>query len=132
MSGTGRAREVLGSAGMSSNDIHGIEKGWSVKTADHHGIGSVEETTDTYILVKSGLINADHRYLPAAVLEHVRPEKKEIDVSLTQEEVEQGDWTEAPAHGPRTEGAPLNAESDEHAEEIMGTSPAEPDRPAHL
>ncbi|MGH2429480.1 MAG: hypothetical protein ACRDGV_11465 [Candidatus Limnocylindria bacterium] len=118
---------------MSSNDIHGIDKGWSVKTVDRHGIGSVEETTDSYILVKSGLINPEHRYLPAATLEHVRPEQKEIDVSLTQDEVEQGDWSEPPAHGPRTEGAPLNAESDEHAEEIMDTAiPVEPERPAHL
>ena len=84
---------------MTQNDIHGIENGWSVKTADGQSIGSVEETTDRYILVKSGLINASHRYLPAATLEHVRPELKEIGISLTAEAVEQGDWSEPPDRG---------------------------------
>ena len=104
---------------MSENDIHGIQSGWSVKTADGQGVGSVEETTDRYILVKSGLINASHRYLPAATLAHVRPELKEIGISLTAEAVEQGDWSEPPTQGPRTEGAPLNVESDAEADEIM-------------
>ncbi len=106
---------------MTSNDIHGIESGWSVKAADGQGVGSVEETTDRYILVKSGLINASHRYLPAATLAHVRPELKEIGISLTAEAVEQGDWSEPPTEGPRTEGAPLNVGSDAEADEIMDT-----------
>jgi hypothetical protein len=106
---------------MSENDIHGIQSGWSVKTADGQGVGSVEETTDRYILVKSGLINASHRYLPAATLAHVRPELKEIGISLTAEAVEQGDWSEPPTEGPRTEGAPLNVGSDAEADEIMDT-----------
>ena len=72
---------------MSDNDIHGIERGWSVKSVDGQSIGSVEEVTETYILVKSGLINTDHRYFPAGVLEHVRPEMSEIGISLTQEQV---------------------------------------------
>ena len=71
-----------GAACMSDNDIHGIERGWSVKSADGQSIGSVEEVTETYILVKSGLINTDHRYFPAGVLEHVRPEMSEIGISL--------------------------------------------------
>jgi hypothetical protein len=96
---------------MSSNDIHGIEQGWSVKTADGQDAGSVEETTDTYILVKSGLLNAQLRYLPAATLAHVRPELKEIDVSVTNDELEAGDWSQPPAHGPRAAGAPLNEEA---------------------
>lgn len=105
---------------MSDNDIHGIESGWSVKSADGQSVGSVEETTDRYILVKSGLINASHRYLPAATLAHVRPEMKEIGISLTADAVEQGDWSEPPAEGPRTEGAPLNVDSDAEADEVMG------------
>ncbi len=104
---------------MTQNDIHGIENGWSVKSADGAGIGSVEETTDRYILVKSGLINPSHRYLPAATLEHVRPELKEIGISLTAEAVEQGDWSEPPSEGPRSEGAPLNVDSDAEADEAM-------------
>lgn len=116
---------------MSQNDIHGIENGWSVKTADGQGIGSVEETTDRYILVKSGLINASHRYLPAATLAHVRPELKEIGISLTAEAVEEGDWSEPPTEGPRTEGAPLNVDSDAEADEVMGIKPnVDPDKPA--
>ena len=106
--------------GMSDNDIHGIETGWSVKTADGQSIGSVEETTDRYILVKSGLINASHRYLPAVTLAHVRPELKEIGISLTAEAVEEGDWSEPPAEGPRSEGAPLNVDSDAEADAVMG------------
>ena len=105
---------------MSENDIHGIEHGWSVKSADGQSIGSVEETTDRYILVKSGLINASHRYLPAVTLAHVRPELKEIGISLTSEEVDQGDWSEPPTEGPRSEGAPLNVDSDAEADEVMG------------
>ena len=116
---------------MSQNDIHGIEHGWSVKSADGVGVGSVEETTDRYILVKSGLINASHRYLPAATLAHVRPELKEISISLTAEAVEQGDWSEPPTEGPRTEGAPLNVDSDAEADEVMGIKPnVEPEKPA--
>jgi hypothetical protein len=119
---------------MSSNDIHGIEHGWSVKSADGHAVGSVEESTERYILVKPGLLSADRRYLPAAALAHVRPELKEISVSLTKEEVEQGEWAQPPAEGPRTEGAPLNASSDEDVDEQMaGTPPVvEPERPARL
>jgi hypothetical protein len=116
---------------MTQNDIHGIENGWSVKSVDGSGIGSVEETTDRYILVKSGLINPSHRYLPAAVLEHVRPELKEIGISLTAEAVEQGDWSEPPTEGPRSEGAPLNVDSDAEADEVMGIEPnVEPEKPA--
>ena len=103
---------------MTTNDIHGIEAGWSVKSADGENVGSVEETTDTYILVKSGLLNATHRYLPAAVLEHVRPEVKEIGISLVKEEIETGDWSEIPTELPRSEGAPLNDESYEDTDAV--------------
>ena len=115
---------------MSDNDIHGIQQGWTVRTADGSSVGSVEETTDRYILVKSGLISPTQRYLPAVTLAHVRPELKEIGVSLTQAEVEGGDWSEPPAEGPRTEGAPLNAEDDEEADAIMRGAAVEPERPA--
>ena len=116
---------------MTQNDIHGIENGWSVKSVDGVSIGSVEETTDRYILVKSGLINTAHRYLPAATLEHVRPELKEIGISLTAEAVEQGDWSEPPTEGPRSEGAPLNVDSDAEADEAMGIKTnIEPEKPA--
>lgn len=116
---------------MTQNDIHGIENGWSVKSVDGESIGSVEETTDRYILVKSGLINTSHRYLPAATLEHVRPELKEIGISLTAEAVEQGDWSEPPTEGPRSEGAPLNVDSDAEADEVMGIKTnVEPEKPA--
>lgn len=116
---------------MSDNDIHGIEKGWDVKSVDGHGIGSVEEVSETYILVKSGLINSDHRYLPARVLEHVRPELREIGISLTQAAVEEGDWSEVPTELPRTSGAPLNeaeyADDDPRNGEIR-----EPERPVEM
>ena|SRR5688500_14698671 len=115
---------------MSDNVIHGIQQGWTVKTADGNAVGSVEETTDRYILVKSGLINPTHRYLPAVTLAHVRPELNEIGISLTQEEFEGGDWAEPPAEGPRSEGAPLNAEDDAEADAIMRGGAAEPERPA--
>ncbi|MDQ4035425.1 MAG: hypothetical protein M3153_05785 [Chloroflexota bacterium] len=115
---------------MSSNDIHGIESGWSVKSLDGHGVGSVEETTDRYILVKSGLINASHHYLPAVSLEHVRPELKEIGISLTRAEIDEGDWSEPPAEGPRVKGAPLNVDSDAEIDDVMrATMPAGPERP---
>lgn len=99
-----------GATRMSDNDIHGIERGWSVKSVDGQSIGSVEEVTETYILVKSGLINTDHRYFPAGVLEHVRPEMSEIGISLTQEQVDEAEWSEVPTEPPRTSGAPLNEE----------------------
>lgn len=115
---------------MSENDIHGISDGWSVKTADAQGIGTVEETTERYILVKSGLINATHQYLPAATLAHVRPELKEISISLTAAQVDEGDWSEPPAEGPRTEGAPLNLDSDDEVDDVMRTrAKVEPERP---
>ena len=115
---------------MTSNDIHGIENGWSVKSADAQGVGHVEETTDRYILVKTGLINAEHHYLPAATLAHVRPELKEIGISLTAAEVAEGDWSEPPTEGPRTEGAPLNVDSDAEVDEVMrNQATVEPERP---
>lgn len=118
---------------MSENDIHGIQSGWSVKTADAQGVGSVEETTDRYILVKSGRINASHHYLPAATLAHVRPELKEIGISLTAAQVDEGDWTEPPAEGPKSEGALLNVESDEEVDEVMrATTTVEPERPTTI
>jgi hypothetical protein len=115
---------------MSDNDIHGIEHGWSVKTSDGHSIGSVEETTDRYILVKSGLINPSQHYLPAVTLAHVRPELNDIGIDLTQEEFEAGDWSEPPAEGPRSEGAPLNVDDDAEGDRIMGNVAVEPERPA--
>jgi hypothetical protein len=115
---------------MSTNDIHGIEPGWSVKSSDGQGVGTVEETTDRYILVKSGLLNASHRFLPAATLEHVRPELSEIGISLTADEIEAGDWSEPPAEGPRAEGAPLNADAYAETEELVRTGPGGgPERP---
>jgi hypothetical protein len=115
---------------MTENDIHGIQNGWSVKTADGNGVGSVEETTDRYILVKTGLINTSHHYLPAATLAHVRPELKEIGISLTAEQVTDGDWSEPPAEGPRSEGAPLNLEDDEEVDAVMkNQATVEPERP---
>jgi len=117
---------------MSENDIHGIQAGWSVKSADAQGVGSVEETTDRYILVKSGLINASRHYLPAATLAHVRPELKEIAVSLTEAQVNEGDWSEPPAEGPRTEGAPLNVDTDAEADLVMGGPVAPPEKPTTL
>ena len=115
---------------MTANDIHGIEKGWSVKSADGQGAGNVEETTDRYILVKTGLISASHHYLPAATLAHVRPELKEIGISLTAEQIAEGDWSEPPAEGPRSEGAPLNLEDDEEVDAVMkNQATVEPERP---
>ena len=121
-----------GGTGMSENDIHGIQSGWSIKTADAQGVGSVEETTDRYILVKSGLINASRHYLPAATLAHVRPELKEIGISLTAAEVDEGDWSEPPAEGPRTEGAPLNVDSDAEADVVMRGPVAPPEKPTTI
>lgn len=115
---------------MTTNDIHGIENGWSVKTVDGQGLGTVEETTDRYILVKSGLINASRHYLPAATLAHVRPELKEIGISLSAAEFQAGDWSEAPAEGPRREGAPLNLDSDAEVDAVMNNPVGiEPERP---
>lgn len=118
---------------MSRNDIHGIGEGWTVKSSDGHSVGTVEETTDRYILVKDGLLNAEHRYLPAVALAHVRAEVREVDVALSEAEVKEGDWSEPPARGPRRKGAPLNAESDDAVAEMMGTREVvEPERPTRL
>ena len=91
---------------------------------------AVEETTDRYILVKTGLVNACHHYQPAATLAHVRPELKEIGISLTAEQVAEGDWSEPPAEGPRSEGAPLNLDNDEEVDAVMkNQATIEPERP---
>lgn len=118
---------------MSDNDIHGIEKGWHVQTADGHDIGTVEETTDKYILVKSGLINTTQRYLPAALLAHVRPEKNEIAISATQEVIEEGDWSAPPLEGPRREGAPLHEEAyDAERDPTSAGVVRDPERPTNI
>jgi hypothetical protein len=118
---------------MSDNDIHGIEKGWHVHTADGHDIGTVEETTDTYILVKSGLINTTQRYLPAALLAHVRPEKNEIAISATQQVIEEGDWSAPPLEGPRRDGAPINDEAyDEERDPVAAGIVRDPERPTNI
>lgn len=114
---------------MTSNDIHGIGEGWKVKTPDGTDVGSVVETTETYIEVKSGLINATHRYLPAATLEHVRPELGEIGISLTASEVEEGDWSTPPMTPPRTEGAPLNPDGPDEVDPLERARPREPEKP---
>jgi hypothetical protein len=116
---------------MSSNDIHGIQPGWSVKTADDEDIGSVQETTDRYILVKSGLINPSRHYLPAVTLEHVRPEQKEIGVSLTKEAFEAGDWSEPPSEGPRSD-VPLDPDAARDEDDPIRREPIEPERPTTL
>jgi hypothetical protein len=115
---------------MSDNDIHGIEQGWTVKSVDGQSIGTVEETTDRYILVKSGLISATHRYLPAVSLAHVRSELNEVGISLSAQEVEEGDWSEPPARGPRREGAPLNLGTEEEADALTRQPAGGPDKPA--
>jgi hypothetical protein len=125
------ARGLQSRIGMSSNDIHGIEHGWKVRSADGSDVGTVVETTDTYIEVKSGLLNATHRYLPAASLAHVRPELGEIGVSLTHAEIEEGDWSDPPMTPPRTEGAPLNVGDDE-PDLIAARSVRDPEKPVSL
>jgi hypothetical protein len=127
----GAACDVLERRDMSDNDIHGIREGWKVKGPDGHELGTVEETTHTYIKVKSGLINTTHRYLPAATLAHVRPEMGEIGVSVTQDELESGDWSQPPLEPPRTEGAPLNEEAYEEADPLAAAAAvkAGPERP---
>jgi hypothetical protein len=116
---------------MSDNDIHGIEQGWTVKSVDGQSVGTVEETTDRYILVKSGLISAAHRYLPAVALAHVRPELSEVGISLSSQEIEEGDWSEPPAHGPRRQGAPLNLDAEQEAEALTREPAAGgPDKPS--
>lgn len=117
---------------MSSNDIHGIDHGWKVKTFDGQDVGSVEETTDTYILVKSGLINPTHRYLPAVSLAHVRPEMKEIGISFTKEQIEEGDWSQPPLEAPRSEGAPLNEEDYDEVDPVAAGVPRDPERPTSI
>lgn len=120
---------MLIASGMSSNDIHGIEHGWKVKSSDGHELGTVDETTDRYILVRSGLVNASQHYLPAATLAHVRPELKEIAVDLTQEGFDDGDWSEPPAEGPRTEGSVLNEEKYSDDEIAFAGNVRDPERP---
>lgn len=113
---------------MSANDIHGIQSGWSVKSHDGHGLGSVEETTDTYILVKEGLLNPTRHYVPAAHLAHVRPELSEVGLSLTQEAFQAGDWSEPPAEGPRWD-VPIQAEGADDQPDPMQQTPRDPERP---
>jgi hypothetical protein len=117
---------------MTANDIHGIQAGWAVKTADGHAIGSVEEVTHTYILVKSGLISTSQRYLPSVALEHVRPELKEIGLSLTQQQVDEGNWSEPPMEPPRTEGAPLNEVAFADDDSRRQAPIPEPEKPTSL
>lgn len=117
---------------MTTNDIHGIENGWKVRSSDGAEVGSVEETTDTYIEVKSGLLSPTHRFLPAGSLAHVRPEMKEIGISLTQEAIEQGDWSEKPLEPPRTEGAPLHDEDLAEADPIAAGTVRDPEKPTSI
>lgn len=98
---------------MSTNDIHAIEPGWSVTTSDGHKAGSVKEVTSRYILVSTGLMGGEDQYLPAAALEHVQAEFKRIEVSITKSELDEGDWSRPPAHGPRRSGRPLNAPAEQ-------------------
>lgn len=116
---------------MSTNDIHGIEKGWTVKTADGQSAGSVEETTETYILAKAGLLNSTERYFPAKTLAHVRPEVKEVGISLTKDQVEGSDWSTVPTDLPRTEGAPLNEDEFEVDPVAAGTI-KDPEKPTSI
>lgn len=90
----------------STNDVTAVEPGWSVRTDDDQKAGTIKEVTDRYFLVSS---SGPDRYIPLATLDHVRPEFKRIGISLTHAEFEEGDWSQPPAHGPRTSGAPLNA-----------------------
>ena len=117
---------------MSTNDIHGIESGWSVKARDGEDIGNVEEANERYILVKSGLLGSDQRYFPSVTLAHVRPELKEIGISVSKEEVDTGDWTTEPTALPRTEGAPLNDGGDDFIDAdptaAVNREPEKPDR----
>ncbi|MGZ8512366.1 MAG: hypothetical protein ACXWWL_02905 [Candidatus Limnocylindria bacterium] len=116
---------------MSANDIHGIESGWTVKSHDGNSVGTVEETTDAYMLVKDGLINASRHYLPAKHLAHVRPELKEVGIDLTQAEFTQGDWSEPPTEGPRWD-VPISAEREADVPDPMRQPAREPEKPADI
>jgi hypothetical protein len=103
-----------------------------VKSADGSGVGSVADTTETYIEVTSGLISPTHRYLPAATLAHVRPEVKEIGISLTHDEIENGDWSQPPLLAPRSGGAPIHAVAGATVEErdpIAARTIPDPEKP---
>lgn len=116
---------------MSTNDIHGIESGWKVRTADGEAVGSVEEATPRYIDVRSGLLNPTHRFLPASTLTHVRPEMGEIGISLTVDELELGDWSQPPLEPPRvTGGIGANHQADgTEADPIAAGVVRDPERP---
>jgi hypothetical protein len=116
---------------MSTNDIHGIESGWSVKTRDGADLGNVEEANERYILVKSGLIGSGHRYFPSLTLAHVRPDMKDVSLSLSKQEVEEGDWSTEPTELPRTEGAPLNEEAYDEADPVAAVDRA-PEKPTTI
>ena len=114
---------------MSENDIHGIQQGWTVKSVDDQSVGTVEERRTDTSSSRPASLATTHLYLPAVTLAHVRPELNEIGPAEGAEEVEQGDWSEPPARGPRREGAPLNADSEEEADAIT-RGPDGPDKPA--
>jgi hypothetical protein len=57
---------------------------------------------------------------------------KEIGISLTQADVEAGDWSEPPVEGPRSEGAPLNLGEDPHEADPLAAVPHDPEKPARI
>lgn len=115
---------------MSANDIHGIEHGWTVKSHDGQTLGTVEETTEAYILVKDGLINSTKHYVRSVHLAHVRPDEKEIGLDLAKDEFASQDWSDPNVEPPRWD-VPIHAEAeDDEPDPARQAAIRDPERPA--
>ncbi|HEX2221681.1 MAG TPA: hypothetical protein VHK06_04080 [Candidatus Limnocylindria bacterium] len=90
---------------MTGNDIHAVERGWTVRGSDGASLGSVAEVTDAYLRLSG---HGEDLYVPAARLAEVRPGEVRLDVAAG--EVDRGAWSSPPEGHPGREDALINVD----------------------
>lgn len=77
-----------------------IEPGWAVFTTDDRDIGEVKDYHADYLHVEHGrLFGRDEYYFPTWTVGLVDRERGRVRLTLSAAELEQGDWSRAPAAG---------------------------------
>ena len=82
---------------MQTNYAGQIQNGTDVFSRDGEKIGSVSGVADQYFVIEKGFIFTTDLYVPMSAIERI--DEDGIDLSMTKEEIDNNDWSQAPAEG---------------------------------
>lgn len=102
---------------MQTTNVTPPEAGTLVFSADGEEIGEITQSTSEYVQVKKGMIVRKAVYIPLSTIVGTALGGDGVQISLTKEQVESGDYAEPPS---ADEGAGSEVRAEEH--NTMGAS----------